>query len=142
MRRITDEEEGVWLDAPGFLEAVCTECASKSASGSMVTPNSLELCSRQEEVGHRHRNTQACRTEKIEVVLEILDPKAPARGWCGRDHHSKVCGLEVESYPLSVTPGQAPPAISRSGTRSTGPSPSHPPQEAFTGGRGEERCKP
>jgi len=36
MRRITDEEEGVWLDAPGFLEGTCTECTSKSASESML----------------------------------------------------------------------------------------------------------
>ena len=36
MRRITDEEEGMWLDVPGFLEVACTECAAKSASGPML----------------------------------------------------------------------------------------------------------
>jgi len=55
------------------------------------------------------------------------ESEAPARAWRVRGHVSKVCGLEVESNPSSVTPGQASRAISRSRTRSTGPSPSHPP---------------
>ena len=80
--------------------------------------------------------------DMIAVVVEILNPKALACAWSVGDHVSKVCGLEVESNPSSVTPGQASRAISRSRTRSTGPSPSHPPWEVFTGGQGEERCKP
>ena len=65
--------------------------------------------------------------ETIVVVVEILNPKAPARAWSVRCHVSKVCGLKGESNPSSVTPGQASHAISRSRMRSTGPSPSHPP---------------